>query len=539
MRFNLSRKLTRLKGIMSAHLNVSTQVGGYNLEDNTDPEFANSVYNIFDKDAPPSETDKRYAVYLLPERKIAEDTTVITYTMTKQNNKFTDLAGIRIVGGVQLEKQKNGKGDWKPITASDTVSVINNVAQSQFSKIIVTLNDTEITDPASDPYPYTSYMATLFNTTKEFKEHLKTEIYWKDSPGTFDVTEDIPLTEYSWKADPDCFTTATYGTPNFTDGKFVDCTESTMTVLKTGNLTILQERNKKFNEGFVKRREMLLGRTEAAPFLRRLDHDIVTALSVAPPRTTIGIKFYKKDQDFLILKDAQKHAADKFRLLLVDMMVEMQLSTVKPKVGTPYMRMLKSPSHLPTVNFTRNFTKMYNVLADHSLDFSNPHWITNGQIPDTIILSFVRQKTFLGDDTRNPFNMEMIQFNAINLITDGTQFNQHDFNSNTEAGRRHLYHMMQDSCGRNQQTGFMLDISYEEFVGGFFFLYFDLTPPKDNRATKTAKREGNMQIRLKTDADSQKNKFLDEPDNWVVLVHSVFAADAKFYGDQVVVSQFV
>ena len=95
MRFNLSRKLTRLKGIMSAHLNVSTQVGGYNLEDNTDPEFANSVYNIFDKDAPPSETDKRYAVYLLPERKIAEDTTVITYTMTKQNNKFTDLQNLQ------------------------------------------------------------------------------------------------------------------------------------------------------------------------------------------------------------------------------------------------------------------------------------------------------------------------------------------------------------------------------------------------------------------------------------------------------------
>ena len=133
----------------------------------------------------------------------------------------------------------------------------------------------------------------------------------------------------------------------------------------------------------------------------------------------------------------------------------------------------------------------------------------------------------------------MIQFNAINLIVDGTPFNQYDYNSNTEAGRRQLYHMIQDSCGRNQATGFILDITWEQFLGGYFFLYFDLTPQRDNRATKTVRREGNMQIRLKTDADRLKNKFLNDSDNWVVLVHTVFGADAKFYGDQVVVSQFV
>ena len=133
MRFNLSRKLTRLKSIMSAHLNVSGQVGGYNLEENTDPEFANSVYNIFDKDAPESETDKRYVVYLLPERRVAEDTTIITYTMAKQNNKFTDLAGIRIVGQVLLEKQKNSAGDWKLATEADSASDIDCVAQAQYA----------------------------------------------------------------------------------------------------------------------------------------------------------------------------------------------------------------------------------------------------------------------------------------------------------------------------------------------------------------------------------------------------------------------
>ena len=34
---------------MSAHLNVGGQMGGYNLEENTDPEFVNSVYRIIQK----------------------------------------------------------------------------------------------------------------------------------------------------------------------------------------------------------------------------------------------------------------------------------------------------------------------------------------------------------------------------------------------------------------------------------------------------------------------------------------------------------
>ena len=90
---------------MSAHLNVSGQVGGYNLENNTDPEFFNSVYNIFSKDAPESETESRHVDWLLPDRRIAEDTTVINYNMSKQKNKFTDLASIRIWGSVILEKK--------------------------------------------------------------------------------------------------------------------------------------------------------------------------------------------------------------------------------------------------------------------------------------------------------------------------------------------------------------------------------------------------------------------------------------------------
>ena len=96
---------------MSAHLDVGKQVGGFNLETNTDPEFDNSIYNIFDKTNPTSEKEGQYTEWLLPERKIQEDTNVITYTMIKQNNKFADFAGIRMWGSTKLEKRAKHSTD--------------------------------------------------------------------------------------------------------------------------------------------------------------------------------------------------------------------------------------------------------------------------------------------------------------------------------------------------------------------------------------------------------------------------------------------
>ena len=530
---------------MSAHLNVSGQVGGYNLENNTDPEFFNSVYNIFSKDAPESETESRHVDWLLPDRRIAEDTTVINYNMSKQKNKFTDLASIRIWGSVILEKKtkdENNQDKWGPTEETDRVSVINNVVQAQFGKIVFTINDTEITDPASDPYPWTSYMATLFNTTATFKKHLETELYVKDTSGTLAVTKDYPLEKYGWEIDPACLKVVKVAVPNpKTPGgnEWKDCSIGTRTVITSTPVRVNRKRKANFNEGFVKRRKLLIGRKESYPFVRRVDHDIVTALSVVPPQTRIGIKFYKKNQDFLILKDKTVHPNDEFRLRLVDLVVEVQLTKVKPKVATPYMSMLRNPSHVPNISFTRNFTKMYNVLGDNQLDFGAPFWINGGTLPDTMILAFVRQTAYLGNDSQNPYNFELIQFNDINLVVNTELYSPNRMNSNTERGRRQLYAMLQDSCGRNQQTGFILDITYEEFIGGYFFIYFDRTPSRDNRATKTSPEVGNLSIRLITDNDDKKNEFLKGKDNWVVLVHSVYPSSVKFYGEQAIVDQFV
>ena len=545
---------------MSAHLDTGKQLGGFNLETNTNPEFDTSVYNIFDKTNPASEKEEQYTEWLLPERKIQEDTNVITYTMIKQDNKFTDFAGIRMWGTTKLEKRaKNSTDAWVDVTETDNVSVVNNAFQAQFARIVLTINDTEITDPGNDPYPYTSYMATLFNTTPEYKKHLADELYVKDTPKTLGHVSGQVHDKYVWTIDPEAIDLVSIMQPVYekkSDGSGEDditkpqegkATVSSVYVLTSKKVKVKRELQEKYNEGFVKRRKTLLKQNNeqhspGIPIMRRLDHDIVTALSVAPPRTKIGFKFYKQNQEFLILKDGVKHSGDEFRMRLVNMKLEIPLSKVKAKVGVPYMRMLKNPSHVPTINFTRNFTKMYNVLNDSSMEFHRDNWIAGGQIPDTMILSFVRQAAFIGDDTMNPFNFELIEFNNINLIIDGEQEYPLPFNSNTEAGKRQLYHKMQDSCGRNQQTGYCLDITYEEFLNGYFFLYFDLTPAKDNRATKTEKRSGNLSIVLNTDGNSQHNKesFLDKNHtNWKVLVHSVFPANIKFYGDTVVVPQFV
>ena len=136
---------------MSAHLNVSGQVGGYNLENNTDPEFFNSVYNIFSKDAPESETESRHVDWLLPDRRIAEDTTVINYNMSKQKNKFTDLASIRIWGSVILEKKTKDE-KWNEQDIRNRIYLLTTKLSS-FNAIL---------SPLFDAFSFSAFSGVVF-----------------------------------------------------------------------------------------------------------------------------------------------------------------------------------------------------------------------------------------------------------------------------------------------------------------------------------------------------------------------------------------
>ena len=62
--------------------------------------------------------------------------------------------------------------------------MVCNLYSALFSKVIVKINGTEISDPTSNPVPYKSYIENLLNYSKEFQETVLRSAKWVlDKPG--------------------------------------------------------------------------------------------------------------------------------------------------------------------------------------------------------------------------------------------------------------------------------------------------------------------------------------------------------------------
>ena len=522
-----------------ANLDTLQSVGGYNLDNNSYPDFNNSVFNLFGNNQSVSEIKGKLNLVLTPERKITPETNVITYTMMPQPDKFLWPDSIRLVGSVQLEKKASGEADWKPPGADDLVTVINNAQQCLFSKVIIRLNDTEISDPSTDPYPYQSYFATTFNLTAEFKKHLTTHLFYKDTPQQYNSFQDKPdlhpesmtveLTNEDWES-------VSYLQVATVDTEWV--VKQRPMLKYPAKWKVNRVPSTRYNHGAVQRRAKLISGKPVA-FIRRIDHDIVTALTMIPPRTKVSFQFNMKDPEFVILQDKEKHANDKFRLRLVDMNIEMVLADVMPNVGRQYMRSLNSSRNPPHIDFSRNFIRSYTVLGTNTSDFGAHNFIMSNRLPDTLICVITKQNAHLSDKHENPFNFYPIGFSQINLIVNGALEYPTSFESCTEAGRLRLYQHLQDCCGENQATSQHLDISYEEMYGGQFFIYFDRTKAKDNRATRNIPDEGNLSIVLKTNQSHPENvQLFQQNNNWEVICFCVYSSRINYYGEHVEVTQF-
>lgn len=519
-------------------------VGGYNLEGNILPDFDSSVFNIFNRTQPRSEIEGKFTEILKPERKITADTQVINYAMVPQRKRFTYLDTIYLLGKIKLQKKIGRDGEWEGITENDPVSVVNNVIPSLFAKIIIRLNDTEISDPTTDPYPWTSFIATLFNTTAEFKKYLEAQLYFPDDSGQHNIFN-IKQNQYECTFDASAYTDTNFNLWTGTirqdpTTKLLDkpTPEQRKLFKKMDNMKLtLKPSPDPINTAFIKRRAPLLN-GKSFSFRRRIDHDIVTSLTVLPPGTKISFQFTKKHQDFAILT-SDINPDNAYRVLLEDLNLELTLVEVVDSVKQAYMRKLNSSSIPPKIDFTRNFIKTYPVLSNHTHDFGYPNFIISNTLPETLIIGFVKQDAFLGSKNKNPYCFEKIAFTQANIIVNGRIEPEIPFETTTDEGLRRLYYHLQESCGENQQNSQFLDLTLEQFLNGSYFLYFDRSKAKDNRATKTIPDVGNLSIVLRASTDAKVNKFVGKEENWMVVCFCVYQSAINFYGEHVEITQFV
>ena len=567
---------------MTKNLETGQGLGGHTLDDNLFGDYlAYTPFNLFTHKKPRAPNTAEFKQELYPEQPITQDdSNPITFNMVGQIDKFCYLDSIELLGTTILERKKAEGNGWEPIVfEEDLVSVVNNHQHAMFGKIVVQLNETEIVDPSSNPYPYTSYLTTLFNTKKSYKEEQLsvTQGYYLDDPKKHNAFQNLTNPEWS----ECCLLTAgeiivnkdklklTPAGPGYLS-KHTTVTETqafqatttealnllTNVTIEDGFITVndLVMRKpdmSKSNSGWSRRRRYYDqgksvgegGNNKAVAsevfFISNIQHDIATSSNVLPPNTKIRFLFTKMPDSFTILQTkGSKELDKKYRLRLVDMRLRITSVEVIDRLAAEYMRNLRR-GITPKIYFTRNFIKSYTVIPAHFADFGNNNFITNNIIPDTIVIGFVKQDAYLGNSTSNPFFFEEIEFNQINLIINGFSEPKKPMKNITQEDKLLMYEDLQRTCGKNQKTSESLDLSFKQWSGGgYFFLYFDLTLAKDNRATPNPVRRGNLSIVLKTHEPEKLQNDATRGCNWSVIVFCVYSSMIEFHGDHIEVTQF-
>ena len=108
-----------------------------------------------------------------------------TFEIPADPEKFTDAESIRWHGRMRI--RKNTANVLGNIAVDENVSTVNNIFNSLWSSINVSLNGTEITDPSSRWYSYKSYFENHLSYSSATKEKiLSFKGYIKDTPLHFD-----------------------------------------------------------------------------------------------------------------------------------------------------------------------------------------------------------------------------------------------------------------------------------------------------------------------------------------------------------------
>ena len=210
-----------------------------------------------------------------------------TFEIPADPEKFTDAESIRLHGRMRI--RKNTANVLSNIPLDENVSTVNNIFNSLWSSINVSLNGTEITDPSSRWYSYKSYFENHLSYSSATKEKiLSFKGYIKDTPLNFD------------------------------------------NVGNAGNAST--------NNGYVKRKAMF-AESKWVYFCINIHADITTLRKYIPPNVKIMLELQRNSDEFCLLSHK---SIDNFKIELDDMRLRINRIESSPRIMNYYENKLKN-----------------------------------------------------------------------------------------------------------------------------------------------------------------------------------------------------
>lgn len=457
---------------MSATFN-SLGVGGFTTSE--EQVLNPSEYNPFNPIEYDDETEKLIHTEIYPQSaQSGKNNVPFHFILPADPVRFTNLRNIRFSGELRVW---NSTTEAEPATTEDW-SVINNYQQSIISHVNCKINDQEINDPASKTYAYRSFIETLANYTKNYKDTVLSTSGW---------AEDEAL---AGKGKFSCKTT-----------------------------------DDKFNQACLDRREgIATGAWREFDLL--LHHDVITTIRNLPPGFRIEFTITRTSDNFLFVQPETN--TNTYTIELRRVHLKMERREVAERVLKNYLS--GAGSKISRLPLTRNFVRTYPVVAGQT-DFSCYNIINTDQFPTKILIGFVTQEAYDGTVNTNPYYFEWVPMQQASLLVNSVHEPQTPLNTTITTNKRlSVFHYFLHNTGGDQRDSLCGTVDYDKFYGGYHLLPFDLTPNKDNGAKRQRMSGGTITVSMKAEA------ALDH--NIVVILYASYDSSIEAKGSEVFTRTF-
>ena len=334
------------------------------------------------------------------------------------------------------------------------VAPVNNFLHSLFRQVDVYLNGKQVT-PAMGTYAYRSYIETLLNydvSAKQFQ--FSSALYYKDTAGQMDKTGAL----------------ASLKTLNYKKAATNADSSEELYVPESGN------------QGFAKRHQFIKNGNRfvlSGPIFSDIFMTDRLLLNMMDLKVVLN-----RSSDAFSLMDKNEPAIEP-KVLLTDVVLKVRKVKVDQSVSDGVERMLKQTPALYPIR--RVECKILTIPAN--LPNVRQDNIFSGIIPNSFVVGLVHVDASTGEYGKNPYNFQHFGVTSVSLTANGQEIpfklltlkypvnedGKIDPAKDTELDFDEAYNTLFSGTGKIYSNA-GLDITREDYPGGYALYAFDLTP---------------------------------------------------------------
>jgi hypothetical protein len=376
-----------------------------------------------------------------------------------EGNLVPDLASIRTHIRIRITKTKLTDNKEENLSLNDKAGVVNNLPSAMWRLVEVYLNQKMITYTNSPMYHHKATLEKYFNYSSEAAGTvLKTCNWLKDTPGQYEYVASVDARDAA------------------------------------GDVPAVLAVNEIAAESAGKRIPPSMRGADAGSMRYNdiLHTEVSTGQKLLPTRLDIEIKFYRNEDDVLVIKSADL-SGYKINIVLKDFYVTILKYELNPAVLTDwdkkFARGLKAefPVHRVAV-------KTKQISAGET--YCKTDNLFRGILPYQVVVCMVSSDAFAGSPFRNPFRYQHFNCNSVQLKMNSEGRPMERLTPNF-AGKdalteyRHFFDNLGISVGTN-----VPDITYADYLDGLTFFCWDLTPDRCSSYHRHARPEGLVDVNL-------------------------------------------